>query len=60
MNEPAGIRVTVEDLETGDTESVVLRPGQYVVTTASPMYIAGEQRYPGTGTVVLTLKRDPA
>lgn len=62
MSEPEDrvIRVTVEDLATGDVESVVLGQGQYVVTATAPMYVAGEQRYPGTGTVVLTLRREGA
>lgn len=59
-DEKPGIRVTVEDLSVpGHSESVTLQPGkagQYVVTCATPMYLAHTQEYPGSGTVILTLK----
>jgi hypothetical protein len=32
------IEVTCRDTETGDTETIVLQPGQYVVTCAEPVY----------------------
>lgn len=54
----ADIRVTAEDLGTGEDGVVVLkagRRGQYVVICAEPMYVAHEQRY-ANGTVTLTLK----
>lgn len=51
-----GVRVVATDLLTGETQEVLLRPGQYVVTCAEPRYVAGEQRH-GNGTITLTLKR---
>jgi len=50
------IRVTAVDLELGDKGVQELKPGQYVVVCAEPMYVAREDRHPN-GTVVLTLKR---
>jgi hypothetical protein len=51
---PTGIRVTVEDLETGDGESVVIAD-DYVVTTAGSCYVAHTQAY-ANGTHILTIK----
>lgn len=48
------IRVTVEDLETGETESREMRD-DYVLITAGRHYVASINKYP-TGTVVLTIK----
>ncbi len=50
------IRVTARDLELGDEDVHDLKPGQYVVVCAEPLYVAHEQRHPN-GTVQLTLKR---
>lgn len=50
------IRVTARDLELGDQEVQELKPGQYAVVCAEPMYVAHEQRHQN-GTVVVTLKR---
>lgn len=50
------IRVTVEDLETGDTDSMEIMDN-YIVVCAGDRYIASEQRH-ANGTVVLTIKRD--
>lgn len=58
MAEPI-IRVEARDLELGDTATQNLRPGQFVVVCAEPLYVAEEQRYLN-GTVVITLKRRPA
>jgi hypothetical protein len=50
------IRVTARDLDLGDQNAVELKPGQYVVVCAEPLYTAHEQRSQN-GTVVITLKR---
>lgn len=51
------IRLTVEDTETGDTDSCVIGdgPGRYVVTCGPGCYVSLEQKY-SNGTVVLTIK----
>lgn len=54
-----GIRVVVTDLDTGDSDELVLSRGEYVVTTAAPMHVAYEQRF-ANGTVQLTLKKGEA
>jgi hypothetical protein len=51
-----GIRVTVEDLETGETATRDVVPGDYILIPLKPCYLDGIQRYPGKGTTVLTLK----
>lgn len=51
-----GIRVTVEDLETGKIESRVVW-NDYFILTAGNCYLDGVQAY-ANGTHVLTLKRD--
>jgi hypothetical protein len=55
MTQPI-IRVTARDLELGDEGVVHLKPGQFVVTCAEPLYVAREDRHQN-GTVVVTLKR---
>jgi len=55
MSQPI-IRVTARDLELGDQEVAELKPGQFVVTCAEPLYDAREDRHQN-GTVVVTLKR---
>ena len=51
------IRLTVEDTETGDTDSCVIGdgPGGYVLTTGPGCYLAHAQEHKN-GTVVLTIK----
>jgi hypothetical protein len=50
-----GIRVTVVDLKTGDSETAEIEPGNYVLVCAEPAYIAHTQAH-GNGTHVLTVK----
>lgn len=50
------IRVTARDIELGDQGVVELKPGQYTVVCAEPLYVAHEHRHQN-GTVVVTLKR---
>lgn len=52
---PAGIQVTVTDLENGDTETKVIT-NDYVITTAGDYYVAHRQAY-ANGTHVITIKR---
>lgn len=50
-----GIRVTVQDLETGDSESQVIRD-DYIIVTAGTCHVAHVNDYPTKGTHVLTIK----
>lgn len=50
-----GIKVTVEDLETGDTESVVIWDN-YSLICAGSCHVTHEQLFPMSGTVQLTIK----
>jgi hypothetical protein len=50
-----GMRVSVVDLETGDTDETTIQPGQYVLIVAAPCHLAGEIRR-RDGTAMLTLK----
>lgn len=59
MNTDPIIRVTARDLELGDEGVEYLKPGQFVVTCAEPLYVAHEQ-HSQNGTVVVTLKRRDA
>lgn len=52
--EPARIKVTAEDLGTGDSESIVITDG-YVLTCAGTAYLAHVQAY-ANGTRVITIK----
>lgn len=51
-----GFRVTVEDLSDGEKTSMVVGEGDYILIPFAPCYLDGIQRYPGKGTVVLTIK----
>ena len=51
-----GIRVTVEDLETGETETVTVVNDWYLLTVGD-RYLASSQHFKN-GTSVLTVKRD--
>lgn len=55
MPEDKGIKITTTDLETGESQSTVIHD-DVVVTTAGRHYVAGVQKYPGTGTQVWTIK----
>jgi hypothetical protein len=55
----SGIRVTVEDLKTGDTDSVVIRD-DYVCICAGSCYVAHTQAWGKSATHQLTIKgRNP-
>lgn len=51
-----GVRVTVVDLDTGESDSKIVRPGDYVLTTVEPCYVASVQAHPTAGTHVITVK----
>lgn len=51
-----GIRVTVEDLQTGETETKVIRD-DFLLICDGNRYLDGVQSWPKSGTVVLTIKR---
>ena len=55
----SGIRVTVTDLETGESETAEVTD-DYIIVTAGRCYVAGAQHYPGKGTTVLTIKTESA
>lgn len=50
------IEVTCRDTESGESETQTIE-NDYIVVTAGTFYVDGIQSYPGTGTVVLTIKR---
>jgi hypothetical protein len=52
----AYFRVTVEDLETGDVQSMQVAAGDYMVIPFEPCYLDRTQRN-GNGTVQLTLRK---
>ena len=50
-----GIRITVEDLETGETQTQVVPPGDYALMTTEPAYVAHINTF-ANGTHVITVK----
>jgi len=56
VNDKKILRVTVEDLETGDQETREMPAGEYFILCTSPCYVAHTNSYPGKGTHVLTIK----
>jgi hypothetical protein len=52
----AVLRITVEDLETGDTETKEMPAGEYFILTTSPCYVAHTSSYPSKGTHIVTVK----
>lgn len=53
---PAGIQITVNDLETGDTETQVIHPGEHAVICVEPAYRSAVQVYPN-GTTQITIRK---
>ena len=49
--------VTIENLETGDMELVILSAGEYVVVTAPPCHLAHTKEY-GRGQTVQVIVKD--
>jgi hypothetical protein len=54
-----GIKVTVEDLQTGERETNIIQD-DYICVTAGDCYVSHTQIYPRTGTHQLTIKRHNA
>ena len=52
----AMLRITVEDLETGDKEVKEMPKGEYFILCTSPCYVAHTSSYPGKGTHIITVK----
>jgi hypothetical protein len=50
------LRVTVEDLETGDKESKEMPAGEYFILTTEPCHISHTQVFGGGKTIQLTIK----
>ena len=51
----AVLRVTVEDLETGETQTRDVPPGDYFMLTTEPAYVAHTNVF-ANGTHVITIK----
>lgn len=56
MGDQAILRITVEDLETGETESREIPAGEYFILCTSPCHVAHTNSYPGKGTHIITVK----
>jgi hypothetical protein len=50
-----GFKVTVEDLDNGETQSMIVHPGDYMLIPFAPCYLHHTQAS-ANGTTVLTLK----
>ena len=50
------LRITAEDLETGDKQVTEIPAGEYVVLTTEPCHVDGIQAYPQKGTYIVTIK----
>lgn len=50
------LKVTLVDVETGQTEEATVVDGDYLFLAASPCYLDGVQAYPLARTQVLTVK----
>lgn len=56
MSDKKVLRITVEDLETGDTDTTEIPAGEYVVLTTEPCRVAHTSSYPQKGTHIVTIK----
>lgn len=50
------LRVTVEDIEEGGSQTVVVPDGEYFILTTHPCYVDGTQTYKSGQTHVITVK----
>jgi hypothetical protein len=50
------LRVTVTDVETGDTDTAEVPEGDYLLICHEPCHLTYTSVYPTTGTHVLTIK----
>lgn len=51
-----GLKITVEDLETGDVETVEMPMGEYFILTTEPCHVSYQQVFGSGKTVQLTIK----
>jgi hypothetical protein len=56
MSDKKIVRITVEDLETGDKETAEMPAGEYYVLATEPCHVAHVQMSGGGKTVQLTIK----
>jgi hypothetical protein len=49
------ILVTVLDLETNETETTRVEPGDYILICVEPCYLSYQQHYPTSGKAQLTV-----
>ena len=56
MAEHPGFRITCEDLATGQSSTVTIAEGDFMLIPTGACYLASTQRYEKSGTTVLTLK----
>ena len=59
MSDGTGTRVTVTDIDSGDSESTVIKDN-YVVICDGDRYVSNVQVHPTTGTAVITIRRREA
>lgn len=50
------LRVTVEDIETGDKDEAIVKDGDYIVIVSEPARVDGIQVYKSGQTHVITVK----
>lgn len=55
MSDSNGTKVTLEELDTGATQSCVIKD-DYSLTVDGDCYVSGIQAYPKSGTHVITVK----
>jgi hypothetical protein len=53
---PVVLRITVEDVLTGERETAEVQEGDYLLLCAAPCYVAHTQAFPKSGTHQLTVK----
>lgn len=50
------LRVTVEDIETGDKDEAIVKDGDYIILVKKPARVDGIQVYKSGQTHVITIK----
>jgi hypothetical protein len=56
MASKRGLKITVEDLETGEIETVEMPMGEYFILATEPCHVSHTQVFGGGKTVQLTIK----
>lgn len=54
------LRITVEDLETGEKQTQEMPAGEYFILCTSPCHVAHTNSYPTKGTHIITVKNRTA